>query len=399
MLDIATGQTRRITGPESGDPAGTVDQSGFSLDGSRITYLRRSNPVRPAEPTVNEIRTIPTTGGKSRLIWRAPDLRVTELFHSAGEDDLILAAQQTPPSGRELVIISTATGALIASHTLPHPTGRATLSADGRYVAYDFVDPASGLSDIDLWIVGTSAAVPLIHDSAASDRSPMWTADGRYLLFVSSRAGSNGLWAQRFENGTPVGVPVGVDPVVHNARLLGMTAAGSLFVARTIGARDVFVADMDPQTLTVANAPRRPTSRSTGITTSPAWSPDGRALAFARGEDSRTTIVVKSMADGVEKEFRPPLLTHVAKMQWEANGRSLLLRTAVNARTGLYRFSLDTGELAPVWLKPFMTHDALRQPGIVLTAQQSGPAIVITRVDVETGDERVVNRLAQEILW
>src|SRR5262249_22039424 len=71
---------------------------------------------------------------------------------------------------------------------------------------------------------------PVLLGSIAStspndvDRDPFLTADGQHLYFVSSRAGSNGLWHAHkdgSEFGTPIAVPeiAGSTPVLSNDQL------------------------------------------------------------------------------------------------------------------------------------------------------------------------------------
>jgi len=405
VLEIASGR-KWLTGEESGDgpgcrmpecPRGLVFESRFSRDGSRITYVRGSGPAALFPQRMHpEIRRIATRGGPSRLIWRAPVIPAQgtpglRLFHWAGDDDLILAGQLLSPPARELMVISAATGEIVASHTAPRGLSDATLSPDGRYVAYDFVEPSSGLRDIDIWTVGVDGAAPLIR-GIASDRSPMWTSDGKSLLFTSSRSGTNALWAQRVENGQPVGRSVLVDPDVGNVLLLGSTNTGALFVRRSIGGRDVHMADMDPQTVALTSQPRRVSNRSVGTAESPAWSPDGRYIAYVRREDERLTIVVKSIVDGSDREF-PLRFVFAEKWQWEPGGESLVFRGVVDGKTALHRFAIDTGRITTVWEKPYLAHEVLPQHGMVLLTQQQDGARVITLNNLETGEETAIRRL------
>ncbi|HET9191679.1 MAG TPA: protein kinase [Vicinamibacterales bacterium] len=406
VLEIASGRQWQLTGEESGDgpacrmpdcPTGLVFDSRFSRDGSRITYIRGSGPAELFAKKIHpEIRRIATKGGPSRLIWRAPVIPAQgtpglRLFHWAGDDDLILAGQLLSPPARELMVISAATGETVASHTAPQGLSDATLSPDGRYVAYDFVEPSSGLRDIDIWTVGIDGAAPLIR-GISSDRSPMWTSDGKYVLFISSRSGTNALWAQRVQNGRSVGAPILVDPDVGNVLLLGTTDTGALFVRRSIGGRDVHMADTDPQTVSLTSQPRRVSNRSVGTAESPAWSPDGRYIAYLRREDERLTIVVKSIVDGTDREF-PLRFVFAQKLQWEPGSGSLVFRGVVDGKTALHRFTIDSGRITTLWEKPYLAHEVLPQRGLVLLTQQQDGARIITLNNLETGEETAIRRL------
>jgi len=406
VFEIGTGQKTRLTEGWSPDglgcrltqcPSGRVYDSRFSRDGSRITYVRGSLPANFGAPRMPpEIRSVATEGGPSKLIWRAPGVSLTatpgmRLFHWAGDDDLILAGHLLSPIARELMIISTATGQVVASHSAPRSLGDATLSPDGRYVAYDFVEPSSGLREINVWSVRTNITTPLIH-GIASDRSPMWTADGKYVLFISSRSGTNGLWAQQVQNGQPIELPVLVYADIGTQALLGMTDGGALFVRRSNDGRDVYIADMDPQTVAMTSQPRRLSSRSVGITESPAWSADGQYVAYSRREDDRNTIVVRSLLDGMEREF-PQTVAFLGRLQWEPNGGSLLFQGTVNGKGGLHRFTIGTGRITTVMEKLYQVHEILPQPGMVLFVQQQNGGPVITLNNVDSGEETTIRRL------
>lgn len=141
LYDVVSRGRRRLTGPESGDSPGFVEGSRFSLDGSRITYVRFASQADPDQPSIPEIRSIPSAGGRSRLIWRGADARYINFYHWAGDDDQILLSRW-PDSGKgELLIVSAAEGVIRASHELPTApslTG-ASMSPDGRFVAFEQV--------------------------------------------------------------------------------------------------------------------------------------------------------------------------------------------------------------------------------------------------------------------
>jgi len=63
---------------------------------------------------------------------------------------------------------------------------------------------------IDLWTVSLDGRPPQrVTDDAAVERSPMWSADGHHLYYVSDRNGSSAIWRVAIdeENGRPRGRP------------------------------------------------------------------------------------------------------------------------------------------------------------------------------------------------
>jgi Tol biopolymer transport system component len=76
------------------------------------------------------------------------------------------------------------------------------LSPDGDRVAVNLMDPRTG--DWDIWLVDIARGVPsrLTSDPAA-DSDPVWSPDGREIVFASERGGRLGLYRQAVAGSTP----------------------------------------------------------------------------------------------------------------------------------------------------------------------------------------------------
>jgi Tol biopolymer transport system component len=73
------------------------------------------------------------------------------------------------------------------------------ISPDGRFVAYNVrsTDWEANRGVNAVWVLErTAAGAPprLIRDQEKSPTAPRWSADGRWLYFLSSRSGSTQLW-------------------------------------------------------------------------------------------------------------------------------------------------------------------------------------------------------------
>jgi Tol biopolymer transport system component len=120
------------------------------------------------------------------------------------------------------------------------PTSQA--GAAGRdVIVYVRQDPqAPGLNDgVDLWLVGLDGVARLLVGSQGWDESPAWSPDGTRIAFIKS-----------------------------------------LFVPAQ---PDVALKSADVWTVGVGGRSRRGLTRNDSDS-SPAWSPDGRRLAFVRGD-------------------------------------------------------------------------------------------------------------------
>ena len=73
-----------------------------------------------------------------------------------------------------------------------HDVRDVQISPDGKWVAYTVssVDVAADKSDTDVWMVGWDGKQQLrLTSSPESENAPRWSPDGRYLSFLSGRAG------------------------------------------------------------------------------------------------------------------------------------------------------------------------------------------------------------------
>ncbi len=144
------------------------------------------------------------------------------------------------------------------------------VSPDGSRIAYFDI----GERQEDLFVGPVTGPMRRVIDDAARDRGPMFTPDGRSLVFYSTRDGDWGLWAIDVDGGnlhklatTPQG---GVYPLLSPKGDTAVFTSGSGREAFTVSpsASPGAVPVQLPNTL-VDGAALTPTS----------WSPDGRRLA------------------------------------------------------------------------------------------------------------------------
>ena len=223
----------------------------------------------------------------------------------------------------------------------------ASVSTDGEWVAYDAPEHGSaGHRDIQVVRAdGTAGAVLVSH--AANDFAPIWSGDGRRLLFLSDRSGALDLWSTEVRDATPRGLPEVLMRNMGRVRLLGLTAAGTLLHQRLTGAADVYISDLTtPSPVAIAET-------LVGTNLSARWSPDGSAIAYAsrrgiRGPQGDTTVlVVRDLVRGTSREWIPPVRGFLVS-DWAADGRRLLLHGFdESAQLGLHEFDITNGQSRP----------------------------------------------------
>jgi Tol biopolymer transport system component len=171
-------------------------------------------------------------------------------------------------------------------------------SPDGSRIA--FFAGGEGTHDVFVMDADGSDVVALTHDRG-DDVSPAWSPDGSRIAFVSDRNGNDDLYV--------------VDPDGTNEqRLTDDPAPDEAFAWSPDGARIVYVSyrdGADPENIGIGNAEvfvvelrgRRVLnlSRDPAWDGDPAWSPDGRSIAFTRRTDHGEIYVMR--ADGSEQRM------------------------------------------------------------------------------------------------
>lgn len=282
-------------------------------------------------------------------------------------------------------------------------TTRMFFSPDGSDIAFDLPESDS-TDDRDVFVLAadgsheTPAAV-----SRGNDVVIGWSPDGRYLLFASDRSGAMGLWAVPFADHKPQGTPFVVKADIGNVLPLGVTASGALYWSAAAWNQDIEIVPLDLSTGTQAGPPVKPIQRFTGTNTQPAWSTDGKWLAYrsARGSSLATgaatgpsVIGIRSSETGDIRELRPAL-SYFQGLTWARDGRSLVVfGTDLKGRDGVFRIDARMGDVTPI-VMPISPADRLDY-GVFSWSPDGGRLYYHSRNgsvherNLSTGTERVI---------
>src|SRR5262249_55448384 len=117
----------------------------------------------------------------------------------------------------------------------------------------------------------------------------------------------------------------------------------------TVGTGDVYTAEFDPATGRVLTEPQIVTQRYVGWNASPAWSPDGRYLAYISRKQRPEIITIHSLKTGEERDLSPKLPFMWGPIRWSPDGRSILVSGKDSkARHGLYLIDAQTAKATPI---------------------------------------------------
>ncbi len=215
-------------------------------------------------------------------------------------------------------------------------------SPHDRRIAFWGVDPATQNRDIWTVPVGGGPAVR-VTDDPAIDATPIWSEDGRFLYFSSSRGGTTNLWRIGIDEttGAPSGAPMPVIVPTQNAVHPTLSRDGRrLAYIASSWSSDVYTIGFDPVRAVTEGAAR-------WILGGPHhWmslraSPDGQRLAFIRASQQRDLVVTGS--DGSNPQRLTDDRLDVRCPNWSPDGRSILLLPTRRGDKDLIFVDLDGG--------------------------------------------------------
>jgi TolB protein len=233
-------------------------------------------------------------------------------------------------------------------------------SPHGLRIAYWAMD-ARGQRDI--WTMAAEGGSPTaLTDDAPLDWNPVWSRDGRYVLFSSDRGGSMNLWRIRVDEATGAALasPEPVTTPSSDAGFVSFSGDGSrlAYVARTIS-RNISRVPFDP------DAGRAPAGRVSLVTRGSQnvrdldVSPDGRWLAYNSDSTEKLFVVradgteTRQITDGAWKDRGPRFSPDGSRIAFYSNRSGPYQIWTIKADGSELRQLTDdattTGLVLPVW--------------------------------------------------
>jgi serine/threonine-protein kinase len=346
VLDLKTGQQKTLIRGAT-DAAyvasSTMGQAGYLIyAASGSLRAVRFDPARlevvgDAVPVVEQVMTTPA-GEANFAISRQGTL----VYVPGG-----VAGSQT--AMRSLVWVNRQ-GKEEAIKAPPHSYAVARVSPDGTRLALDLRDQTN---DIWIWDFGHQTLTPVNLDPAV-DMSPVWTPDGRRIIWVSTRAGGNPnlYWQAADGTGAPMRLTThigtqfatsissdGTAVAIFGTPDPGSTPNAPTSARTTNTALDISVVTLSPG----AGSPAvtKTLIQSGAAKTNPEISPDGHWIAYQSDESGQVQIYVRPYpnVDSGRWQVSPNGGTRPA---WARSGRELfyldasglLTSVAVQAQSG-----------------------------------------------------------------
>jgi Tol biopolymer transport system component len=252
----------------------------------------------------------------------------------------------------QIALVSTEDGSIrtLKSLNWVYPK-RMDFSPDGRWIVYDNLS-ADEAEERDIFVLAVDGSSETrLLEGPANDLFPLWSPDGREILFSSDRSGSTGVWAAAVKNGQAAGEPRLLRDGLGRPLPLGLTFGGDLYYGLRTGRSDVYVTPFDASEL-----PKPAIADTPGRNFGAVFSPDGSTLAYLslRGSENygqeHRAVLLYSIAQKESQEL-PVRLAHVERIAWSPDGRRLLLAGSDRrARGGLFEYDLESRRTYPVAL-------------------------------------------------
>lgn len=348
VQNLVTGDKRRLTNKGTWEQSEEyAELSRVSPDGKQVAYIWFDGESR------FELRLVGFNGSKGRVLYRSKEVDHIRLADWTPDGKHILAVFPKRNNESQIVLVSVADSSVRVLKTLESRPGHAMLSRDGRYVAYD-CPQKDGARERDILLFSVAAPQERethLVEHPADDVVLGWTPDGKGLLFASERTGSTDIWMLPVGEGRTQGPATLVRKDAGRITPIGFTRKGSFYYAvDTTTVRDIYTAVIDSETGKLVEGPTPALQRYLGHNRFPAWSPDGRLMAYASQRQGGNVLCIRSLDTQEERELLPKL-NIFEWLQWSPDGRTILATgTDRKGRKGLFGIDAQTGEAAEIVL-------------------------------------------------
>jgi Tol biopolymer transport system component len=324
----------------------------WSPDGRYVAFLR----YKPGAGPKAAVLRVPLTGGPEQTlaevsIWDDPfTWPVADLAWFPDDRSLVTIDRSSPdgPCGLFLLSVDTREKRKL---TLPLPEAgndaTPAISPDGHWLA--FSRGVWGVMHLFLVALGDDhmprGEPTQITFQNGQQTNPVWTPDGREIVFVAGVFQNAGLWRVSVSGGHP-GKPERLAFAGNEVRDVAISRIGRRLVfARSVGGGyQIWKIEASPAQKGRASLPVKFIS-STQTDEDPAYSPDGKRIAFksARSGSAMEIWVCDSDGANATQLTFSAAGVHNWSPRWSPDGRTILYSSNLGGRDGLYLVNSQGG--------------------------------------------------------
>ena len=302
------------------------------------------------------MRIVAPDNPKPRILLAMEEMEYVHPFEWSPDGNNILALVTQVPNISQVGLLSIADGSFrvlkISDDDWANSLPLFTFSPDGKHIAYSFLqDEDTQNRDIFLMSVDGQHEITLISHPM-NDSLLGWSPDGKWILFTSNRTGTQDAWIIRMNETGSKGLPEMLKKDIGFVDPLGFVNNGAFYYGVANQMTDIYSIQIDSDTGKILSPPKKATHRYEGSNRSPAYSADGKFLAyFSRrgpGPLSRNVLCIRDLQSGKEKEFNPEP-KNCNYPRWSPVGRFISVEGSDDSnRNCIYRIDVHTGVVDPI---------------------------------------------------
>jgi len=352
VRDLATGKNRHLT-----DKGSWVESSEFALfskwspEGGKIVYNWCD------EEGLFDLRIVGIENSKPLILYSEKEMGYVQPFEWSPDGSCILAIVAQGQKSMQLGLISVEDGSF---RVLKDISGREwfgyppliTFSPDGKYVAYDYPQE-EGTQKRDIFVMSVPDKQETLLISHPMNETLLgWAPDGKWIFFVSNRTGARDAWIAGVDKDELKHSPEMIKKEIGFIHPLGFTQNGNFYYGVDNAMTDIYSIQIDSDTGNILSPPKKATLHYEGSNREPAYSTDGKYLAYVStrgfGPLRRRVLCILDVQTGKERELKPEL-DRYGYPRWSPDGRFISVEAEYKGNEYSICFiDTQTGAVDPV---------------------------------------------------
>ena len=344
VIDLVTGNLLGLTDKKSWEESSSyAGPSIFSPDGRRVVYSWYN-----ADSGNHEIKVLDFSvdaagvprGSNPRVVHSGWPIFAYDLYGWVSDDE-VLAGITRPDQTEALGFLSISAGSVRVLKSFDWQDGRAGLSPDRRFVAYDEPVTAGGEDGRDIHLVSIDGTEErTLVEGPGDDVVLGWVPGDGSLLYYSDFSGNPSIWQLPMAAGRPAGPAQLVRDDARGVEPIGF-AGGVFYFGVEVHHEAYQAAKIDFERKRVEVLPTSfdvPTFRQ-----AMAWSPDGEYLVHV-GDGGRVVSLLDPRGNTV-RQWTVDLRINRARVRWTPDGKAVVFNgTDAQGRQGFVRVDLASGD-------------------------------------------------------
>lgn len=251
--------------------------------------------------------------------------------------------------------------------------------------------------NMDLYLFDSPGAEPRrLTDHPALDYNPVFSPDGRWIVFYSERRGNPDLYALDLQN-PDLPILLAESEAMEDALAFSPDGKWLAFVSTRDGNADIFVMPFQPNSpkawVQAVNLSRHP-----GGDFNPAFSPDGKQIAFSSDRDGyRSSSIYLMRADGSDVRRLTESSGWNGSPAWSQDGQWIYFYFKRDGGQGIYRVKADGSDQKRVFSGHALSPAVSPNGRLAFAGQQNGRWLIFSVA--EDGSDRRYESDWQHDYW